>query len=63
MTTHILHRKLPCEHHHVRIDGHGTVRKLCVTCKRAWLAHLVRSPISDRVGSEVLRVVWEEVTA
>lgn len=60
---HVIHRVLPCGHQHIRVHADGSFRRVCRTCKRAWLGHLVRAAISDRVGQEVLKVEWEEMTA
>jgi hypothetical protein len=59
----VLHRRLPCGHQWTRHPlEHGTIRRICRVCKRAFLGTIVLSDASPHVGSEVLRVEWKEVT-
>ena len=60
--TAVLHSRLPCCRARVRLAGHGTVRRVCRVCKRAFLGEVSESQVSEHVGHEVLKVTWQEVT-
>lgn len=58
----VLGLRLPCGHRKVRVGEHRAVWRKCRTCKRVFVGEVVRSIISDHVGTEVRRVVWTERT-
>lgn len=61
--TKALNRTLPCGHSTINHPlDHGTIRRVCRTCRRAFQGVLHRSEASEIVGHELVHVEWTEVS-